>query len=141
MAKGRAKKYKRRHVAGRSGRQTEEPAGSWEIWGTRIEETTGPVIFGGAEQRSRGAGGFGGRARSRVQYSDSDFRAVGDCNIQCRADNRVHEIWKSRWRRGAYEAEGEVPDGGAVNSRADGGRLEAKSHEQVRTAAAMCDDA
>jgi len=42
-------------------------AGSWEIWGTRIEETAGPGIFGGTEQRSGGLGDLG------VEHEEAEY--------------------------------------------------------------------
>jgi len=104
MPKGRAKKYKRRHVAGtgRFGR-------------LKQRSRQGAGRFGGPEQRrrqdlgylgeqNRGAGGWGiwrqSTRRQSIQYSDSGFRAAVDYNIQSRADSRVHEIWKSRVEAG-----------------------------------------
>jgi len=55
---------------------------------------------------------------------------------------RASAVWiDSWWTRAARRSCRGGPDGGAVNRRADGGRLEAESHKQVRTAAATCDDA
>ena len=42
-------------------------AESWEIWGTRIEETAGPGIFGGTEQRSGGLGDLG------VEHEEAEY--------------------------------------------------------------------